>query len=85
VNNQNIKSVLVEERQFAPSPEFIAKARLKPEDMATLRAEAASNHKGFWARQAQTELRWTPRFPDLDAIVGTAWAWHQSHPRGYQA
>jgi len=37
------------------------------------------------AGRAQTELRWTPRFPDLDSIVGTAWAWHQSHPRGYQA
>jgi acetyl-CoA synthetase len=62
VNNQNIKSVLVEERQFAPSAEFTAKARLKPEDVAVLRAEAASNHKGFWARQAQSELRWHKPF-----------------------
>jgi len=37
----------------------------------------ASPHK------AQAELRWTPRFPDLDAIVGTAWRWHQAHPHGY--
>ena len=37
----------------------------------------ASPHK------AQTELHWQPRFRDLDAIVQTAWAWHQSHPRGY--
>ena len=35
------------------------------------------------AGQAQTELRWTPRFPDLDAIVRTAWDWHQIHPHGY--
>ena len=27
--------------------------------------------------------RWTPRFPDLESIVRTAWAWHQSHPHGY--
>ena len=33
--------------------------------------------------KAQAELHWTPRFPDLDAIVGTAWEWHRSHPRGY--
>jgi len=39
VNNQNIKSVLVEERRFPPSREFTAKARLKPEDVAALRAE----------------------------------------------
>ncbi|MCP5516287.1 MAG: UDP-glucose 4-epimerase GalE [Verrucomicrobiales bacterium] len=35
------------------------------------------------ARKARTELGWEPRFPDLDAIVGSAWAWHQRHPEGY--
>jgi UDP-glucose-4-epimerase GalE len=34
-------------------------------------------------QKAQAELRWTPRFPGLDAIVGTAWAWHRAHPHGY--
>ncbi len=29
------------------------------------------------------ELRWTPRFADLDTIVRTAWNWHQQHPHGY--
>jgi acetyl-CoA synthetase len=62
VNNQNIKSVLVEERLFTPSSEFSAAARLKPEDVARLRTEAAANHKGFWARQAQSELRWHKPF-----------------------
>ena len=31
----------------------------------------------------RTALGWTPRFADLDAIVGTAWAWHRAHPHGY--
>ncbi len=62
VNNQNIKSVLVEERRFAPSPEFTAKARLKPEDVARLKAEAAADHEGFWAGQARTELHWNKPF-----------------------
>jgi UDP-glucose-4-epimerase GalE len=35
------------------------------------------------ARKAQTELGWTPRFPDLESIVRTVWAWHQRHPHGY--
>ncbi len=35
------------------------------------------------AKKAQTELGWTPRFPDLESVVRTAWAWRQSHPRGY--
>ena len=62
MNNQNIQSVLVEERSFTPSAEFTAKARLKPEDVARMRADAASNYKGFWARQAQSELRWHKPF-----------------------
>ena len=33
--------------------------------------------------KAQNELGWTPRFPDLETIVRTAWDWHQSHPHGY--
>jgi UDP-glucose-4-epimerase GalE len=36
------------------------------------------------ADKARSELSWTPRLGDLDAIVGTAWRWHQSHPRGYR-
>ena len=36
------------------------------------------------AGKAQSELKWTPRFADLDAIVSTAWRWHQSHPQGYR-
>jgi UDP-glucose-4-epimerase GalE len=34
-------------------------------------------------QKAQKELRWTPRFPDLESIVRTAWGWHQGHPHGY--
>jgi UDP-glucose-4-epimerase GalE len=33
--------------------------------------------------KAQAELHWKPRFAELDAIVATAWRWHQGHPRGY--
>lgn len=36
-------------------------------------------------QKAQAALHWKPRFSDLDSIVGTAWAWHQSHPHGYRA
>jgi len=28
-------------------------------------------------------LGWTPDFTDLEAIVESAWRWHQAHPRGY--
>ena len=35
-------------------------------------------------QKAQRELRWTPKFADLESIVGTAWNWHRAHPRGYE-
>ena len=33
--------------------------------------------------RARSELGWRPRFPEIESIVGTAWAWHRAHPRGY--
>ena len=35
------------------------------------------------ALKAQAELGWKPKFPELAAIVGTAWDWHRTHPNGY--
>jgi UDP-glucose 4-epimerase len=29
------------------------------------------------------ELGWKPQYPDLKSIIGSAWRWHQGHPRGY--
>ncbi|MCC7156409.1 MAG: UDP-glucose 4-epimerase GalE [Bryobacterales bacterium] len=35
------------------------------------------------SERIRRELGWTPRFTSLDAIIETAWKWHQSHPEGY--
>ncbi len=35
------------------------------------------------ATKALRELGWQPRFPKIQDIVATAWAWHQAHPDGY--
>ncbi len=32
---------------------------------------------------AQRTLGWKPKYSDIDAIVATAWRWHQSHPKGF--
>lgn len=37
----------------------------------------AAAHKAF------TELGWKPRYPKIEDIVKTAWAWHQKNPEGY--
>lgn len=34
--------------------------------------------------KAKSVLGWKPQFADLNTIVATAWAWHKSHPNGYQ-
>ena len=33
---------------------------------------------------ANQDLGWSPRFTDLDAIIRSAWQWHQAHPMGYR-
>ncbi|MFL6567840.1 MAG: GDP-mannose 4,6-dehydratase, partial [Chthoniobacterales bacterium] len=32
----------------------------------------------------KSELGWEPKFQRLDAIVESAWKWHQKFPHGYQ-
>ena len=36
------------------------------------------------ATKARNELGWEPQFPQLDAIVETAWKWHSENPNGYE-
>jgi UDP-glucose 4-epimerase len=35
------------------------------------------------SRRIREELGWIPDFPDLEAIIETAWQWHKKHPKGY--
>ena len=36
------------------------------------------------AEKARNVLNWNPVHEDLGAIIGSAWAWHQAHPDGYE-
>jgi UDP-glucose 4-epimerase len=36
------------------------------------------------SEKAQKELGWRPQFQSLEAIVESAWKWHQKFPRGYE-
>ena len=31
----------------------------------------------------KTKLGWKPQYPDIEAVVRTAWRWHQKYPNGY--
>lgn len=35
------------------------------------------------SEKASRELGWRPRFPELEAIIETAWNWHKTNPYGY--
>jgi UDP-glucose 4-epimerase len=35
------------------------------------------------SQRLRADTGWSPRFGALEEIVRTAWAWHASHPRGY--
>jgi UDP-glucose 4-epimerase len=35
------------------------------------------------SKKIRRDLGWQPRFPDLKAIVESAWQWQRTHPDGY--
>jgi UDP-glucose 4-epimerase len=37
------------------------------------------------AAKAREVLGWETRYPELEAIIRTAWEWHEAHPEGYAA
>ena len=36
------------------------------------------------SEKAKTVLGWKPQYTDLNVILSTAWAWHKSHPNGFE-
>lgn len=37
------------------------------------------------SEKIRRELGWQPRHDDLRDIIGSAWEWHRTHPRGYES
>jgi UDP-glucose 4-epimerase len=35
------------------------------------------------SEKIKQELGWKPRYANLEAIIGSAWEWHRTHPQGY--
>jgi UDP-glucose 4-epimerase len=55
-----------------PIPHVVGPRR--PGDPATLIASSEA---------IRQELGWQPRFATLEAIIRSAWEWHEAHPQGY--
>ena len=36
------------------------------------------------SERIKKQLGWNPRYYELETIIETAWAWHKSHPDGYE-
>ena len=35
------------------------------------------------SKKARTELGWNPKFENVEAMISSAWKWHQNHPNGF--
>lgn len=69
------REVLETARRVTGRPIPVVDGPRRPGDPAVLVASS---------ERIQRELGWTPRYPDLEDIIASAWAWHQKHPEGYR-
>jgi UDP-glucose 4-epimerase len=70
----SVREVLDTARRVTGRPIPARIAGRRPGDPAVLVASSG---------RIAAELGWRPRLQQLDAIVGSAWAWRRDHPRGY--
>ena len=71
----SVRQVIDAARQVTGHPIPAVEAPRRPGDAAILVADAS---------KARALLGWQPAIPDLHDIIADAWAWHRSHPHGYQ-
>jgi len=73
---QNIESVLQENRRFEPPADFVAQARLQPADLAALQREATADPEAYWAELARREIYWRKPFSiTLDDSAAPNFCW----------
>ena len=70
----SVKEVIEAARKVTGHAIPIETAARRPGDPPRLVADAG---------KAEDVLKWRPQMPDLDAIIQSAWKWHQAHPQGY--
>ncbi len=71
----SVKDVIEVTRQVTGHPIPVREAERRAGDPSTLVASSA---------KARELLGWQPQFPELRAIVESAWQWHRTHPQGYR-
>ncbi|AVX19945.1 UDP-glucose 4-epimerase [Carboxydocella sporoproducens DSM 16521] len=71
----SVQEVISLARQVTGHPLPVQIGPRRPGDPARLVAAA---------EKARQVLSWQPRYPDLAAMVASAWAWHRQHPDGFK-
>src|SRR5215210_154615 len=74
-NGYSVREVIQTARQVTGHPIPANELPRRPGDSARL---VASSEK------IKRELSWKPEHDHLPEIISSAWAWHHSHPNGYQ-
>ena len=62
MSNQDIQSILHEEREFPPADSFVGEARIDAQRYQELCAQAEKNPQEFWANLAREHLHWHKPF-----------------------
>lgn len=74
--DDNIQSILREDRRFEPPKAFVDQARIGPSELKELYDKAAADHTGFWADLARSEIDWhTPFTQTLDDSNAPFFKW----------
>jgi UDP-glucose 4-epimerase len=71
----SVREVIEVARRITKKPITVLESPRRAGDPAVL---VSSSEK------IKRELGWKPQFPDLEAIIGSAWEWRQKHPDGYR-
>ena len=62
---------------------FVLISRMVMKKVMAVMETVAKDLQGQRLEKAVRELGWKPKYPKLDDIVATAWAWHKQNPNGY--
>ena len=74
-NGYSVREVIETARAVTGHPIPVLESPRRPGDAPRLVSSSDKIHR---------ELGWTPQHPKLTDIVGSAWKWHYTHPKGYQ-
>ena len=76
MNEKTIESILKENRSFAPTQNFVKKAKLKESYFQDLRIKAEENYEEYWADLARNNIHWFKDFTEtLDSSNAPNYEW----------